>query len=104
MKKLNDMRSENEKKKDKSIEKLLKKIKPKKDIEVNIYKLEKLCNDGDVVIVPGRVLGSGEITKKLTVYALGFSKPAKEKIILAGGKALKLKELKEKVKGMKIIK
>lgn len=88
----------------KSIKKLLKKIKPKKDIEVNIYKLEKFCNDGDVVIVPGKVLGSGELTKNITVYALGFSAPAKEKIILAGGKALKLKELKERVKGMKIIK
>lgn len=87
-----------------SIKKLLKKIKPKKDVEVNIWKLEKICSDGDVVIVPGKVLGDGEITKRLIVYALGFSKPAKDKIIAAGGKALKLKDLKEKVKGMKIIK
>lgn len=93
-----------EKKRSKEIKKLLKKIKPKKDVEVNLYKLEKFCKDGDVVIVPGKVLGSGKLTKKIIIYALGFSNSAKEKIISSGGKALKLTELKEKVKGMKIIK
>ena len=34
-----------------------------------------------------KVLGNGEITKKLTVCATAFSKTAKEKIEAAGGKA-----------------
>ena len=34
-----------------------------------------------------RVLGSGELTKKLTVKANGFTASAKEKIEAAGGKA-----------------
>ena len=34
-----------------------------------------------------KVLGNGELTKKLTVKAAGFSKSAKEKIEAAGGKA-----------------
>ena len=34
-----------------------------------------------------KVLGNGEITKKLTVSANKFSKEAKEKIEQAGGKA-----------------
>lgn len=34
-----------------------------------------------------RVLGNGEITKKLTVVAQGFTKTAQEKIEAAGGKA-----------------
>lgn len=89
---------------DKVIKKFLKRVKPKKNLEVNLWKLEKVCSNGDTVIVPGRVLGSGEFTKKITIYALGFSKSAEEKITFAGGKALKLTELKEKVKGMKIIK
>lgn len=33
-----------------------------------------------------RILGDGELTKKLTVQASGFSKTAEEKIIAAGGK------------------
>ena len=33
-----------------------------------------------------RILGNGELTKKLTVQAMGFSKSAEEKIIAAGGK------------------
>ena len=34
-----------------------------------------------------KVLGNGEITKKLTVQAAAFSASAKEKIEAAGGKA-----------------
>lgn len=34
-----------------------------------------------------KVLGNGELKKKLTVKAVGFSKSAKEKIEAAGGKA-----------------
>ena len=34
-----------------------------------------------------KVLGSGELTKKLTVKAAAFSESAKEKIEQAGGKA-----------------
>jgi large subunit ribosomal protein L15 len=33
-----------------------------------------------------RILGGGELTKKLTVQANGFSKTAEEKITAAGGK------------------
>ena len=33
-----------------------------------------------------RILGNGEITKKLTVQAMGFTKTAEGKIVAAGGK------------------
>ena len=35
--------------------------------------------------VPVKILGRGELTKKLTVHAHGFSKTAREKIEAAGG-------------------
>ena len=38
----------------------------------------------DTVIIPGKVLSSGEIKKKLRVYALGFSEKAEEKLKKAG--------------------
>ena len=42
-----------------------------------------------------RILGNGELTKKLTVVANGFTKSAVEKITAAGGKAEKLEKLKK---------
>ena len=67
---------------------------------INVKSLNKF-NDGDVVdaaallsagiinnIFDGvKVLGEGELTKKLTVKAAAFSATAKEKIAAAGGQA-----------------
>ena len=71
----------------------------KKYTEVNVQSLNKF-NDGDVVdcaallsmgivkvVFDGiKVLGEGELTKKLTVKAAVFSASAKEKIEAVGGK------------------
>ena len=62
-------------------------------VEVNTVKLDKLCKEGEAVVVPGVVLGSGKITKPVTVYAWRFSANAKQKIEEAGGKALPIEEL-----------
>jgi large subunit ribosomal protein L15 len=67
---------------------------------VNVSDLDKRFNDGDTVnletlMAAGlikksldglKVLGNGEITKKLTVEAAIFSASAKEKIEAVGGK------------------
>ncbi|WP_337489006.1 50S ribosomal protein L15 [Phascolarctobacterium succinatutens] len=68
-------------------------------VEINVSALNRF-EDGTVVepvmlIEEGvvknirdgiRILGNGELTKKLTVQAMGFSKSAEEKIVAAGGK------------------
>ena len=68
--------------------------------EVNVERLE-VFNDGDVVNAQAllekkiirkelggvKILGVGELTKKLTVKAAKFSATAKEKIEAVGGKA-----------------
>ena len=68
---------------------------------INLETLDKLFNDGDavsmeVLLEKGivkkelnglKVLGRGEITKKLTVKAAKISESAKEKIEAVGGKA-----------------
>ena len=68
---------------------------------VNVATLDKFFQDGDVVTLETllakkiirkafdglKVLGDGEITKKLTVQATVFSAAAKEKITAAGGQA-----------------
>ena len=47
---------------------------------VNLSKIEKYTNDNDVVIVPGKLLSGGELTKKVTIIAYTFSEKALEKI------------------------
>jgi len=74
--------------------------------EVNIYKLEKYTKEGDIIIVPGKVLGTGALSKKLTVAALQFSESAKQKIQSNKGDVLSIEELMKKhpnAKGVRIM-
>ena len=61
-------------------------------VEVNLSKLERHVKEGERVIVPGKVLGSGTLTKKVGVIAFSFSETAKTKIVAAGGSAQELNE------------
>jgi len=61
-------------------------------VDVNIGKINKLTKSGNVTVVPGKVLGSGNIDHKLIVGGYSFSESAKAKIINAGGKAISLEE------------
>ncbi len=65
----------------------------RKRIVVNVGKLERLCNDGDQVVIPGKLLGDGVLTKKVIVAAYAFSKSAYEKVLRAGGKPISIPEL-----------
>lgn len=73
--------------------------------EVNVSKLARYCKDGETVIVPGKVLSSGSLGKKLNVAAWAFSKEAKGKIEAAGGKCMSIDELLvgKKVSGFRIM-
>ena len=63
--------------------------KPKKNwAEANLSKLERYAKDGETIIVPGKVLAAGEISKKITVAAYSFSEAAAKAIVAAGGKTL----------------
>ncbi len=73
----------------------------KEIVTVNVSDLEKKFNDGDVVDAAAlkaaglikkeldgvKVLGNGELTKKLEVKVNAYSEAAKAKIEAAGGKA-----------------
>ncbi len=63
--------------------------------EVNVAKIQRYANEGETVLVPGKVLGGGKISKAVTVAALSFSETAKRKITEAGGKCITIKELME---------
>jgi large subunit ribosomal protein L18e len=64
--------------------------------EINISKLNRYSSADEVVLVPGKVLGSGDIGHSVEVGALGFSASAKDKIASAGGKSMTIEELMAK--------
>jgi len=45
---------------------------------VNLGKINKNTNEGDVIVVPGKVLGQGEIEHKVTIAAFEFSQSVKK--------------------------
>jgi large subunit ribosomal protein L18e len=63
---------------------------------VNVFKLGLYSKDGDVIVVPGKVLGTGDIGHKVTVAAFGFSKSAVDKIKNAKGSVMTIPELVQK--------
>ena len=68
--------------------------KPKRNwAETNLSKLDRYANDGETIIIPGKVLAAGEISKKITVAAWSFSEAAKQAIVDAGGKAIGIRDL-----------
>lgn len=66
----------------------------RKRISINLWKLEKLSNkfQNKTFIVPGKVLGKGEINKSVNVIALEFSEKAKQKINEKKGKIFSFEE------------
>jgi large subunit ribosomal protein L18e len=72
--------------------------------KVNLNELNKL-KESKIIIV-GKVLGKGEIEKKLEIAALGFSESAKEKLKKSGSKIMIIKEYLENnknIEGVKIL-
>ena len=71
--------------------------KPRRQrVEVNIAHIERFTEKNETIIIPGVVVGYGELTKPITVSAWRFSKPAKQKIEKIKGKAISIEELVEK--------
>ena len=64
-------------------------------VEVNLSKIDQYAPDDATVIVPGKVLGSGAISKKVTVAAFTFSESAKKLISSAGGKIVTIDGLQK---------
>jgi large subunit ribosomal protein L18e len=61
--------------------------------EVNLNRISKNINEKEIALIPGKVLSSGELTKKVSIAAWSFSDKATEKIKKAGGKIMKIDEL-----------
>lgn len=71
-----------------------------------VVNLSRICRNsakGDTIVVPGKVLSSGDILHGATVAALSFSQEAARKIAAASGKTITIHELlKSNPKGSKV--
>lgn len=75
----------------------------KKNYVMNISEISKFpekimkkfgTGKNELTLKKYKILGDGEISEKITIIALAFTKTAKEKIEAAGGKAITIKENK----------
>ena len=74
---------------------------------INLEQIDKESKGGETIIVPGKVLSQGEISKKIKVVAFNFSDKAKEKLLSAKCEVSSiLDEIKSNPsgKGIKILK
>jgi len=73
-------------------------------IAVNVGRINRYAEKDSVVVVPGKVLGSGTMDHPVTVSAIDFSEMAYKKIIDAGGRCLTIDDLiKEDPKGSNVV-
>jgi len=61
--------------------------------EVNLNRISKYIGDKETALIPGKVLSTGNLTKKVTIAAWSFSEKSEEKIKKAGGKTITINEL-----------
>ena len=60
---------------------------------VNLDRISKYTGEKETAIIPGKVLSTGDLTKKVTIAAWSFSEKSQEKIKKAGGKYITIQEL-----------
>ena len=73
---------------------------------VNLSSISRHTKENEIIVVPGKVLGSGDLEHKVTISAFQFSDGAKEKLEKAGAKIVPLLELSKENpsgKGIRII-
>ena len=76
-------------------------------LEINLEKINSESKDGETIVVPGKVLSQGNMSKKITIVAMNFSDKAKEKILNSKGNfKMIMDEIKSNPagKGIKILK
>ena len=73
---------------------------------VNISRIARHTKPNEIVVIPGKVLGSGSLPHSVVVAALSFSEGAKELIEQSKGKAITIEQLlkqKPKAKDLRVM-
>jgi large subunit ribosomal protein L18e len=73
----------------------------RKRMKMNLEEINKETKDGETVIIPGKVLGQGDLDKKVKIIALSFSSSAEEKLKKSKCEARKLIDELKKDKKLK---
>ncbi|MFO7678169.1 MAG: 50S ribosomal protein L18e [Thermoplasmatota archaeon] len=60
---------------------------------VNLNRIDRYIHEKETALIPGKVLSYGNLTKKVSIAAWGFSEKSIEKIKKAGGKTLTIEDL-----------
>jgi large subunit ribosomal protein L18e len=63
--------------------------------DINLNRIAQLTKDNDTVVFPGKVLGTGNVSHKITLYSFSISESAANKIIEKGGKLISYSKLIE---------
>ena len=63
---------------------------------VNLTRINKITKDNDVLFVPGKVLGTGNISHKIILSSFSISTTAAKKIIQTGGKIITYSDMIKK--------
>ena len=70
---------------------------------VNLSKIDRHTKEGEIIVVPGKVLSGGELNHSLTIAAWQFSEKALDKINQKKAKAISIQDLmKSNIKGKRI--
>lgn len=76
----------------------------RKKTEVNLSKIEQYAQPGATILVPGKVLGGGNLTKSVKIAAFNFSDSARKLIAATGSEMLSIEDLmKSNPKGEGVI-
>ena len=63
---------------------------------VNLTRINKTTKENDILFVPGKVLGTGNISHKITLSSFSMSVTAANKIIQTGGKIMTYSDMIKK--------
>ncbi|MDE1861960.1 MAG: 50S ribosomal protein L18e [Thaumarchaeota archaeon] len=82
-------------------------LKPSRARRVlNLAQIDRFVKDNDIVVVPGKVLGTGSISHKITLCSFSISTTGAKKVAQSGGKIVGFSQLIKNNptgKGVKIV-
>ena len=73
---------------------------------INLKKIDRLTDDGNAVVISGKIIGTGKLSHKVLVSSFSISNSAAKKIKESGGEILKFSDMIQRFpsgKGVKII-
>lgn len=64
-------------------------------VEANLFRINKKTKANDVIVIPGKVLGIGDLDHKITIACISSSQSAMRKVEVSGSKLISIEELLE---------